>query len=304
MRVAFLGIGQMGGPMAANLARAGNTVRIYNRTVARAEALVDACADVDIAVGRTPADAADGADVIVTMLADPVALEAVYSGPDGALPALAPGALAIEMSTVGPQAVLRLAPRIVAAGGAIVDAPVSGSVAFAASGSLTIMVGGDDVDVARAQPILEVLGSTVIRTGRLGTGAAMKLVVNTVIYGLNQALCEALVLGERAGIDRLVAYEVIANSAVAAPFVHYRRSAFEQPESAPPAMRIDLAAKDLELILSLGDEVDASLEQAGVNLGSFRAASAAGYGDDDVVAVARHLRDQAPPVPSYVEDRS
>src|SRR5262245_36842205 len=105
MRVGFLGIGQMGAPMAANLARAGNTVRIYNRTTARADALVEACGDADIAVGRTPADAVRGADVVVTMLADPAALEAVYSGPDGVLAALTPGALAIEMSTVGPQAV-------------------------------------------------------------------------------------------------------------------------------------------------------------------------------------------------------
>jgi 3-hydroxyisobutyrate dehydrogenase-like beta-hydroxyacid dehydrogenase len=294
MRVGFLGIGQMGAPMAANLARAGHVVRVYNRTRARADELVFAAKDLDIEAEATPADAVRGADVVVTMLADPNALEAVYGGPDGVLAALAPGALAIEMSTVGPQAVLGLAPRIADVGGAIVDAPVSGSVAFAASGSLTIMVGGVDADVARAQPILDVLGSTVLRTGGLGSGAAMKLVVNTVIYGLNQALCEALVLGERAGIDRLVAYEVIANSAVAAPFVHYRRSAFEHPETAPAAMRIDLAAKDLELILSLGDDVGASLEQAGVNLGSFRSASAAGYGADDVVAVARHLRDQSP----------
>jgi 3-hydroxyisobutyrate dehydrogenase-like beta-hydroxyacid dehydrogenase len=279
--------------MAANLARVGHAVRIYNRTPDRADALIQACGDVDIEARRTPADAVGDAEVVVTMLADPTALEGVYGGPDGVLAALAPGALAIEMSTVGPQTVLGLAPRIADVGGAIVDAPVSGSVAFAASGSLTIMVGGTDADVARARPILDVLGSTVLRTGGLGTGAVMKLVVNTVIYGLNQALCEALVLGERAGIDRLVAYEVIANSAVAAPFVHYRRSAFEHPESAPAAMRIDLAAKDLELILSLGYDVGASLEQAGVNLGSFRSASVAGYGDDDVVAVARHLREQS-----------
>ena len=142
MRVGFLGLGQMGFPMAANLARAGLSVRVYNRTGGHAEKLVGACPDLDVEARPTPAEAVAGADVVVTMLADPGALEAVYSGADGVLSALTPGLLAIEMSTVGPQAVLDLGARVVGAGGAIVDAPVSGSVAFAASGSLTIMVGG------------------------------------------------------------------------------------------------------------------------------------------------------------------
>ena len=289
-RVGFLGIGQMGAPMAANIANAGYPLRIFNRTLSKALSLADELAAFDVEVATTPAEAADDADLIVSMLADPVALDRVYLGSDGVFSASKPGFLAIEMSTVGPDAIAHLGARAVAARGALVDAPVSGSIDFARAGTLTIMVGGDAPDVSRAEPLLSILGSNIIRTGGLGTGASMKLVVNTVIYGLNQAVSEALVLAERAGIDRATAYGVFANSAVAAPFVHYRRNAFEHPETAPAAMRIDLAAKDLELILAMGDAVGACLDQATTNLASFRAASVAGYGADDVAAVAEYLR--------------
>jgi 3-hydroxyisobutyrate dehydrogenase/2-hydroxy-3-oxopropionate reductase len=123
----------------------------------------------------------------------------------------------------------------------------------------------------------------------------MKLAVNTVVYGLNEALSEGLVLAERSGIPRARAYEALASSAVAAPFVHYRRASFERPEATPVALRLTLARKDLDLILSLADHVGADLPQARLNAEVLRAADEAGFAEADVSAVAEYLRHGKPP---------
>src|SRR5205823_809747 len=176
------------------------------------------------------------------------------------------------MSTVGIAHVQRLASDVEARGGVLVDAPVSGSVALAEAGTLTLLVGGDDATVERIAPVLQALGSTILHLGAVGAGAAMKLAVNTVVYGLNEALSEGLVLAERSGIARARAYEALASSAVAAPYVHYRRGAFERPAETPVTFRLTLARKDLDLILSLADEVGAALPQAQLNAEILRAA--------------------------------
>jgi 3-hydroxyisobutyrate dehydrogenase/2-hydroxy-3-oxopropionate reductase len=124
----------------------------------------------------------------------------------------------------------------------------------------------------------------------------MKLAVNTIIYGLNQALSEGLVLAECAGIDRLTAYKIFACSAIAAPFVHYRREAFERPQDVPVALRLSLAEKDLHLILELAQQLQAPLPQAMSNLAVVEKASSQGFEDHDVSGVAEYLRAQAPAV--------
>ena len=129
---------------------------------------------------------------------------------------------------------------------------MSGSVAAATGKTLLVMAAGDDDAVDGAFPVLEALAGKVIRVGPPGAGAAMKLAVNAVLFGLNQAIAESLVLAERSGIERSTAYEVFASSAIAAPVVHYRRAVFEQPETAPVTFSVDLAKKDLGLILTLG----------------------------------------------------
>jgi 3-hydroxyisobutyrate dehydrogenase/2-hydroxy-3-oxopropionate reductase len=163
-------------------------------------------------------------------------------------------------------------------------------VALAEQAQLTIMVGGDTADVERARPVLETLAARVFHLGPVTTGATLKLAVNTIVYGLCQALSEGLVLAERAGIDRIAAYEVIASSAVGAPFVHYRRAEFESPGQSPVAFRLALAKKDLDLILSLSEQMGSPMPQAGVNRNILEAAMAEGFGDCDVSAVAEFLR--------------
>jgi 3-hydroxyisobutyrate dehydrogenase-like beta-hydroxyacid dehydrogenase len=287
--VGLVGTGRMGSAMTGALRAAGHDVILYNRTLERARALAG---QLDCTVGRSPADVAAGADVVLTMLADDAAVEDVYAGPDGLLAGARPGNVLVDLSTVTPDTIRSFEARARDAGAGILDSPVSGSVSLAGSGQLTLMVGGTAEDLERARPVLESLAKTIVHVGPLGAGAAMKLAVNTVIFGLNEALAEGLVLAEAAGIDREVAYGVLADSAVGAPYVGYKRAAFLDPDGTPVAFALDLAAKDLGLIRVLADRVGLDLPQSRVNLDAIRAASAAVGGGSDFSSVATHLRNE------------
>jgi 3-hydroxyisobutyrate dehydrogenase-like beta-hydroxyacid dehydrogenase len=285
--VAVLGIGRMGGAMAGRLAACGLDVVLYNRTPEPARALAES---IGARVAATPAEAVAGSAVAISMVSDDAAVHDLFEGPTGALAGLDSRTVAVDMSTVLPGTIQGLEAAVRATGAGILDAPVSGSVAFAASGGLTIMVGGSPADVERARPVLEKLGQRVIHLGSLGAGATVKLAVNTVIYGLNQSLSEALVLAERAGVERATAYDVIRSSAAGAPFVEYKRTAFIEPDSTPTAFALALAEKDLELILELAAAVDTEMPQARTNLELVRRA---GSGDPgrDIASIAAYLRE-------------
>ena len=197
--VGLLGCGRMGSAMARALAAGGYEVVAWNRSPGPAAELAAAIGGRAVA---TPADVARAADVCVSMLADGAAVDAVYGGPDGLLAGAHPGSVFADASTVAPATLRAHAAAAAAAGAGLLDTPVSGSVGLAQSGTLTIMVGGDAADLARARPVLDTLAATVFHMGPLGTGAAMKLAVNTVIFGLNQAVAESVRLAEAAGIDR------------------------------------------------------------------------------------------------------
>ena len=187
---------------------------------------------------KPPGEAAALADICLTMLADDAAVGSVYRGPDGLIAAAKPGSLLVDLSTVTPDTIRSFDADARAGGVALLDAPVSGSVATAEAGQLTLMVGGEAGDLERGRPALEPLARTIVHVGPLGSGAAMKLAVNTVIFGLNEALAEGLVLAEIAGIDRGVAYGVIAESAVGAPFVGYKPSLLIDPDPSPTAFAL------------------------------------------------------------------
>lgn len=288
--VGVLGIGRMGGSMARALAAAGFEIVCWNRTPAAAE---DLAAELGGRAMSRPADVAAAADVCVSMLADGAAVEAVYRRPDGLLAGAHQGNVLVDSSTVPPSTIRGFEADARAAGAGLLDAPVSGSVALAQSGGLTIMVGGATADLERARPVLDALAKTVFHMGPLGSGAAMKLAVNAVIFGLNEALAEGLVLAEAAGIERGAAYDVLAASAVGAPYVGYKRTAFLEPETAPVAFALELAAKDLRLIAELAREVGVPIPQAATNLEVITAASAGGHGERDFSTVAEHLRESA-----------
>lgn len=286
--VAFLGLGRMGSRMATNLAAAGHDVVLHNRTRETADTLAG---DIGATVAGTPSAAVDGADVVITMLANEHALRAVCTGPDGVLAGLRRGTVVADMGTTGPAGVRWLDEEVRAAGGSAVDAPVSGSTDAAASAGLTIMVGGPSEAVARVEPVLRSMGSRVYHLGDTGSGTVAKLAVNNIIYALGNAVSESLVLAERHGLDRATMYDVFEHSAVAAPMVGYRRQAFLHPDATPPAFAMTLASKDLGLITDLAAAVGLPVAQADANRELIDRAVLAGFGDRDMADVAVHLRE-------------
>lgn len=287
--VGFLGLGSMGLPMAANIAAAGFPLVVWNRTASKSQTLA---AGNGVRVAASPATLAAEADVVVTMVSDGDVLLDLYAGSGAMAGSLRPGTVCVDMSTISPGQAAALASVMAGAGCSFVDAPVSGSVALAEAGTLTVMAGGSARDVEAVQPVLEAVSARTYHMGPVGSGATIKLAVNSIVYGLGQAVSEALVLAEAAGIERARAYEVFANSAVAAPFVHYRQEAFLKPGQVPVAFRMVLARKDLDLALELAGSVGAALPQSELNRMVVGEAIGAGYGDHDMSAVAEYLRSE------------
>lgn len=287
--VAVLGTGRMGGAMVGTLRRAGFEVTAWNRDPAKSEALA---VSTGARAAGSASEAASTAEVVISSLADDAAVKDVYGTFAGDLRRTA---VVLEMSTISPSTTRAVGSWVTASGAAFLDAPVSGSVSTVEGGQLTIMVGGDPDALERARPVLEPLASNIIHVGHLGSGASMKLAVNALVHGLNAALSESLVLAERAGVERSTAYEVFASGAAAAPFVLYKRAAYERPDETPVAFTLDLVDKDLELILGLAEQVGAPMSQAAANRDEVRSALAAGYGGRDLSVLAEYLRSVAPP---------
>ncbi|HEY8112790.1 MAG TPA: NAD(P)-dependent oxidoreductase [Actinomycetes bacterium] len=287
--VAVVGTGRMGTAMTGRLRSGGADVIVYNRTRERAE---KAAFQTGADVADTAREAASSAGTVIVSLADDRAVDEAYTGNEGIIAGLNPGTVVADTSTIDPETARRIAHLVEEAGAGHLDSPVSGSVSVVERGELTIMAGGRGDDLDAARPVLDVLASRIFHMGDHGSGAAMKLAVNAVVGALNLAVAEALVLAEKAGIERSTAYEVFASSVVAAPYVLYKRDAFEQPEETPVAFSLNLVAKDLDLILELARRVGASMEQAAANREAVRRALAAGFGDADISAIAEYLRHQ------------
>jgi 3-hydroxyisobutyrate dehydrogenase-like beta-hydroxyacid dehydrogenase len=290
LAVAVIGTGRMGAAMAARLRAAGVAVTVYNRTAERARRVAEA---TGAAVAETAREAAAAAPVVLVSLADDRAVTSAYQGPDGIVAGVSPGTVVADTSTIDPRTARDMGDLVAARGAGLLDAPVSGSVPSVERGELTVLAGGDPADLERARPVLGILARQIFHVGPAGAGATMKLAVNSVVHALNQALSEALVLAERAGIRRGVAYDVLAASAAGAPFVHYKRAAFERPDETPVAFTLDLVAKDLDLILGLAARVGAPMEQAAANRAAVAAAIRAGMGERDMSAIAEVLRRRA-----------
>jgi 3-hydroxyisobutyrate dehydrogenase-like beta-hydroxyacid dehydrogenase len=288
--VAVIGTGRMGGAMAATLRRNGFETVLWNRDAGKAERVAEAAGGI---VASTAAEAAAKADVVLTSLADDAAVARVYLEPGGVVEGISTHAIAIDTSTIDPTTSDRVGEAVDAAGAGFLDAPVSGSVSTVDAGTLTIMVGGDAALLERARPVLDALASRVVHAGARGAGSATKLAVNGLVHGLNVALSEALVLAERAGVERSTAYDVFANGAAGAPFVQYKRAAYEEPEATPVAFTLDLVEKDLELISGLAERVGAPMRQTATTLEVVRDAVSEGFGGRDLSAVAVYLREAA-----------
>jgi 3-hydroxyisobutyrate dehydrogenase-like beta-hydroxyacid dehydrogenase len=285
--VAVIGTGRMGAAIARRLGGGDAEMVLYNRTTETVSAIA---AELGSTVAVTAREAAAAADVCLVSLADDEAVRAIYDGPDGLVAGLRPGTVVCDTSTIDPSTVRALASLVGERGAILLDTPVSGSVPVVERGELTIMVGGDAGALEHARPVLERISKAIFHVGDQGAGAAMKLVVNGAVHALNIALSEALVLAEKAGLDRSATYDVLESSAVGAPFVSYKRQAFLRPEETAVAFSLRLVAKDQELIDRLAHRVGARMQQADANRRLVGEAVAAGLGDDDMSAIATFLR--------------
>jgi len=239
-RVAVIGLGAMGAPIAHRLLGKGCQVTVWNRSPERAATLQEAGA----AVGVSPADAARGAEAVIVMVADPSALQAVTEGEHGIVAGTGPGAVVVQMSTVSPSSVTRLAQAL-PAGTGLLDAPVLGSVAEAASGTLRLLVGGPRVLVERCLPLLEQLG-TPLHAGVLGAGTAAKLVANNALFGVLGLLGESLALGGALGLSWESLHEVLGVTPLAEQAARRRRAI--EADDYPLRFALSLARKDADLV--------------------------------------------------------
>ncbi len=245
MRLGVIGLGIMGAPMARNLLRAGHTVTVHSRTRPRVDALV---ADGAVAAD-SPAAVAAASEALVTMLPDTPDVEAVLTGPGGVLTGAAPGLLAIDMSTIAPDAACALAARAAAAGVTLLDAPVSGGEQGAIAGTLSIMVGGDAAGFARAAPIFAALGKRVTYMGGPGQGQMTKLVNQVVGAATLAAVAEGVVLATRAGLDPAAMVQALEGGAAASWMLREQAPRMQRRDFAPGFM-VRLQQKDLRLALA------------------------------------------------------
>ena len=289
-KIAFCGLGGMGVPMAARLLDAGHDVTVWNRTAERAAPLVETGATQ----AESPADAAAGAEVLITMLSDPAALDGVVFRPDGLAAGVSAGATLVEMSTVGPDVVRSLAERL-PEGVDVIDAPVLGSVPQATEGTLKIFVGGDGDVLDRCRPVLEAMG-TPRHLGPLGAGAAMKLVANATLGALMCGLGEALALADALGLDQAGVLDILVESPIGAT-AKSKRKLIESGEY-PPNFKLALAAKDLRLVTSAAEDAGLQLRLASAAREWLEQADAEGKGDMDYSAVIASVRGRPAGLPT------
>jgi 3-hydroxyisobutyrate dehydrogenase len=285
-KIGFLGLGEMGTPMAGRLLRAGHALTVWNRSPEKTVPLEKEGA----AVASSPAKAAAGADFVITMLATPDALEQVLFTAEGLAPALSPGQVLIDMSTVGPDEVRSAAARL-PEGASFVDAPVRGSVPQATSGQLEIFVGATDENYERVRPILEALG-TVRHAGGAGSGAALKLVANLVLSAAIVTLGEALSLGESLELKRGILLDALAASPIG-PIVTAKRANVESGQFAP-SFKLRHAEKDLRLVTEAAAARGRDLKQARANRAWFDEAAERGAADLDFSAVVATIGRKGP----------
>jgi 3-hydroxyisobutyrate dehydrogenase-like beta-hydroxyacid dehydrogenase len=284
-RVAVIGLGAMGSRVARRLLDAGNELVIWNRTAEKASELVEAGARL----ADTPAAAARDAEAVITMVTDPAALREITEGPDGVLAGVDASATMIEMSTVGPDAVERLASAL-PDGVGLLDAPVLGSRAEAESGSLHVFVGGPTELFGRWHPLLSQLGSP-LHVGPLGSGARAKLVANSTLFGTIGVLGEALALADALGLSRDAAFDVLSRTALGEQ-AKRRREALEAGDY-PPRFALSLAHKDAELVSAAARASDIELRLAEAARSWLADADAASWGERDYAAVLAWILESA-----------
>jgi 3-hydroxyisobutyrate dehydrogenase len=286
MQVGFIGLGTMGGAMAANVARAGFQVTAWNRTPGRAAEL----GELGVALADRPADVAAASDAVITIVSDTPDVEAVLFGPDGVAGGAAAGCLVVDMSTIAPSATREFAARLAGSGVRMLDAPVSGGSEGARKGTLSIFVGGEAADLEEARPVLAAMGTTITHLGPIGAGQAAKAVNQVILAGGYLGVAEGIVLAMKAGLDVEGVVAALSGGA-AQSWVLANRSGRMLDNDYPLGFKLALHRKDLGIALQLAREtgtvlpISALVEQLEAGL------IGKGHGDDDVSAVARAIRE-------------
>jgi len=284
MKVGFIGLGIMGSRMAANLLREGHDLTVYNRTRAKAEALLGSGAHW----AGSPAAAARGVEVLITMLSEPTAVRAVAEGPQGFLDGLNAGALWVDCSTVNPSFSREMGGACDRLGLRFLDAPVSGSKGPAEKGELAFLVGGAEADVATARPLLDVMGSGVSHMGPVGAGSAMKMVTNLLLGMGAVAFAEALVLGESLGIARETLLDKLLGGRMTPGFLAGKKAKFANG-TYEVEFPLQWLHKDLQLVSTTAYETGVVLPAAHATKEVFGLARRAGLGEQDYSAVVEVL---------------
>jgi 3-hydroxyisobutyrate dehydrogenase len=283
----MLGLGTMGGGMAANLLKAGFSLTVYNRTAGRAEALVKDGARL----ASTPAEAVKGASIAIGMLADDIASRQVWAGRDGALQGVQQGAILIESSTVSPAWIVELAHLASEHGAELLDAPVTGSRMQAAAGQLTFLVGGNDRTLEAATPVLKAMSREIVHLGPVGSGAKMKL-INNFLCGVQVAsLAEGLAWIERSGLDRDKALSILKNGAPGSPLLGAISTRMINHDYTVNFL-LKLMAKDLAYAQSEASGCGVPLKTSEAATSHFETAIANGFGEEDMASVIEPLRGQ------------
>jgi 3-hydroxyisobutyrate dehydrogenase len=278
--IAFLGTGRMGGPMAANLARAGFDVRAWDRTASHAAALTGDGATV----AASPADAVKGAGILITMLADGPATEQAWSGPDGLLLAASPGLIWVQMATVGLEWTEHFANTAARYGVSFFDAPVSGSQGPAQAGELTILASGPVWLREAVEPVFAALGRATAWLGPAGNGTRAKLVLNNWLADLTESTAETLSFAGQLGLDPAAIVDLLASTPLGSPYATQKARAMLTGDFTP-AFALKHALKDADLASQAARATGAELTLTSALLPRWRRAAANGHADDDVAAI-------------------
>jgi len=286
-RIAFLGLGIMGGGMARRLLVNGFPLTVFNRNAEKSKPF----AAEGARVSGSPREAAAQADAIISMVADDVASRSLWLGENGALAAAKPGAVCVECSTVSVNWVRELAIAATQKKCELLDAPVTGSKNQAAAGELNFLVGGSTSTLEKVRPVLAAMSKTITLIGPSSSGALLKLINNFICGVQVAALAEAMAMIERGGLDRAKALDVLTNGAPGSPLVKAVAARMTAPDFTPN-FPLRLMAKDLGYAIQEGGKLSVELATAAAALGDFQKGIAAGHGEKDIAAVVEPFRKQ------------
>lgn len=288
MKIAFIGMGTMGVGMAINILKAGHEVTVHNRTREKEASL----AAEGAARAASPRQAATDAEIIVICVSDTPDVEGIILGDDGVIHGAPQGAIVVDMSTINPEATRRMAEKLAEKGVKMLDAPVSGGSEGARNGTLSIMVGGEETVFEKALPVLETMGKTITHVGTIGAGQVTKAINQILIAGTYLTMAEGLTVGIKAGLDMEKVLQAIGGGA-ASSWVLDNRGANVINNTYPLGFRLSLHHKDLNIALETARQLDVTLPATALVAQIENGLIERGFGDDDVSAIARAIREQS-----------